>query len=333
MAFEGNIEDFGVADVLQLVNSQAKTGVLAFHNRRETISLGFENGMISSAFHNKKGVLKPIGDYLVLTEKISKEDLKKFERISRSKGVAIVDILVENGVLTKEDLEQIIEFKIQEIVDELFTWKKGEYKFELGERLYLKSRYSALVNPQFLILEGMRRIDEWPRIKESIPNSKIVFRKKKRPTLSVEIGEQENVVLELIDGKSSVEEIVESSGFGRFRTYHILFILLEGGIIERTAVIAKPKYRKRIAIQITVRDVRGVALWIGVTLVLIANITFGILLKPLYRKNISSYTSESKHIENYKDQEIEKLKEVYRIIKGKKPTSINDLKKEGWYKE
>ena len=117
MAFEGNIEDFGVADVLQLVNSQAKTGVLTFHSRRETISLGFENGMISSAFHNKKGVLKPIGDYLVLTEKITKEDLKKFERISRSKGVAIVDILVENGVLSKEDLEQIIEFKIQEIVD------------------------------------------------------------------------------------------------------------------------------------------------------------------------------------------------------------------------
>ena len=332
MAFEGNIRDFGVADVFQLINTQGKTGVLIFQFRKEIISLGFENGMISSASHNKKGVLKPIGDYFVLTGRISKEELKRFDRESKKKGIPIVDTLVENNVLTKEDLEKIIEFKIQEIVDELFTWKKGEYKFRLGERLYSKSKYSVLVNPQFLIIEGMRRIDEWPKIKKSIPDSKIVFRREKRPRLSVEMGEQEKVVLELINGKTCVADVVASSGLGRFRTYHALYNLLEGGVIEKTAVVVKPRKKERKPFKISIYASINVILWIGVVLFLVANIVFGIIKKPFYKKNQFLYTRESRHIENYKKKEIEELKEVYRITKGKKPNSIDKLKKEDWFK-
>lgn len=332
MAFEGNIKDFGVADVFQLINTQGKTGVLIFQFKREIISLGFENGMISSASHNKKGVLKPIGDYLVLIGRISKEELKKFDRESKKKGIPVVDKLVENNVLTKEDLEKIIEFKIQEIVDELFTWKKGEYKFRLGERLYSKSKCSVLVNPQFLIIEGMRRIDEWPKIKKSIPDSKIVFRRKKRPRLSIEMGEQEKVVLELIDGKMCVADVVASSGVGRFRTYHALYNLLEGGVIEKTAVVAKPRRKERRPIKISIEAIINVLLWTGAILFLVANIVFGIIKRPFYKKNQLLYTQESRHIENYKKKEMEELKEVYRITKGKKPNSIDKLKKEGWFK-
>ncbi|TES90208.1 MAG: DUF4388 domain-containing protein [Candidatus Cloacimonadota bacterium] len=332
MAFEGNIEDFGVADVLQLINSQGKTGALAFRYKKEVISLGFENGMISSAFHNKKGVLKPIGDYLVLTGKISREDLEKFDKISRQKGIPVVDILVENGVLTKEELERIIEFKIQEIVDELFTWRKGEYKFQIGERLYSKSKSSVVVNPQFLILEGMRRIDEWPKIEMAIPASVIIFKKKKRPSLSVKMGEQEKVVIELVNGQMCVEELVESSGLGKFRTYHALYNLLESGVIEKTALVAKPRHKKKITIKISPKVIINVLIWIAMVLFLAANLVFGIIKKPFYKRNLVNYTTESKHVENYKRQKIEELKEVYRIIKGKKPDNIEELKKEGWLK-
>lgn len=332
MAFEGNIEDFGVADVLQLINSQGKTGALTFHYKKEVISLGFENGMISSAFHNKKGVLKPIGDYLVLTGKILRDDLKKFDKISRQKGAPVVDILVENGVLTKEELERIIEFKIQEIVDELFTWRKGEYRFQIGERLYSKSKSSVVVNPQFLILEGMRRIDEWPKIEMAIPDSAIIFQKKKRPSLSVKMGEQEKVVVELVNGQMCVEELVESSGLGKFRTYHALYNLLESGVIVKTALVAKPRHKKKITIKISPKVIINVLIWIAMVLFLAANLVFGIIKKPFYRRNLVNYTTESKHVENYKRQKIEELKEVYRIIKGKKPDNIEELKKEGWLK-
>lgn len=332
MAFEGNIEDFGVADVLQLINSQGKTGALTFHYKKEVISLGFENGMISSAFHNKKGVLKPIGDYLVLTGKILRDDLKKFDKISRQKGAPVVDILVENGVLTKEELERIIEFKIQEIVDELFTWRKGEYRFQIGERLYSKSKSSVVVNPQFLILEGMRRIDEWPKIEMAIPDAAIIFQKKKRPSLSVKMGEQEKVVVELVNGQMCVEELVESSGLGKFRTYHALYNLLESGVIVKTALVAKPRHKKKITIKISPKVIINVLIWIAMVLFLAANLVFGIIKKPFYRRNLVNYTTESKHVENYKRQKIEELKEVYRIIKGKKPDNIEELKKEGWLK-
>jgi len=332
MAFEGNIRDFGVADVLQLINSQGKTGVLAFHSRKESIAIGFENGMISSASHNKKGVLKPIGDYLVLTGKISTKELKKCNTIAKKKGVSLVDTLVENSVLSKEDLEKMIEFKIQEVVDELFTWKQGEYKFQLGEKLYTKSQYSVFVNPQFLILEGMRRIDEWPKIKESISDSKIVFSKKKRPSLSIEMGEQEKTALALINGENCVEDIVSSSGLGKFRTYHAIYNLLEGGVIERSALAARPKYKRTVVRKLSASVIRNIVLWGVVSLILAGNIILGIVFRPFYKKNVRLYKSESKHIENYRKYKMQELKKVYKLIKGKEPDDI-DLIKDGWIRE
>jgi len=333
MAFEGNIEDFGVSDVLQLINSQGKTGVLDFKKRKETISIGFEDGMISTASHNKKGVLRPIVDYLVLTGKVSKSDLKKYSGISKKKGVLVVDTLVERGILTKEDLEKIIEFKIQEIVDELFTWENGEYKFMLGEKLYSKSNYKVLVNPQFLILEGMRRIDEWPKIEKAIPDAKIVFSRKKKPSLSIKMGEQEKIVLPLLNGERSVEEVVELSGLGRFRTYHTLFILIEGGAIEKGIAIAKSRHEKRISLRIPTEDIASVVMWITAGIFLIVNFAFALSVRPFYRGFIHNKNKESIHIENYKEYMIKELEEVFRIIKGRKPVSSDELKMEGWFKE
>jgi hypothetical protein len=328
MAFEGNIEDFGVADVLQLINSQGKTGVLTFQSKKEVISIGFENGMISSASHNKKGVMKPIGDYLVLTGRISKEDLKKFDSKSKKKGVPVIDTLVENNILTKEDLEKIIEFKIQEIVDELFTWKKGEYKFQLGERLYSKSKYSVLVNPQFLILEGIRRIDEWPKIKEAIPDYKTVFRKKKKPSLSVEMGEQEKITLGLIDGKTCVDDIVALSGLGKFRTYHALYNLLESGGIEKTSLVAEPIQREKKLFPALLSDVYNLVLWVIVILFLVVNIILGITFRPFYKINRSIYKKSSHNIEEFREKRLREIQFAYWIIKGKIPESDSEVKKE-----
>ena len=322
MAFEGNIADFGVADVLQLINSQGKTGVLTFNKKKEIISIGFENGMICSASHNKRGVLKPIGDYLVLTGKITKADLKKCDSIAKRKGVPLVDTLVENGVLSKENLEKMIEFKIQEIVDELFTWKKGEYKFLLGEKLYSKSKYSVLVNPQFLILEGMRRIDEWPKIREAIPDSKLVFRKKKRPSLSLETGEQEKVVIALINGRQCVADIVEASGLGKFRTYHAIYNLLEGGAIEKTAVVVKSKIKKR-TIEFSPKLTINIAAWVFIALFVLLNIIFAITERPLYRMSKERYDGKAMSLENYTEHEKNEFNEVYRIRQGAKVAGEN----------
>ncbi len=317
MAFEGNIADFGVADVLQLINSQGKTGVLTFQSKKEIISIGFENGMICSASHNKRGVLKPIGDYLVLTEKISRKELKKCGSIAKKKGIAIVDTLVENGVLTKDDLEKIIEFKIQEIVDELFTWKDGEYKFLLGEKLYSKSKYSVLVNPQFLILEGMRRIDEWPKIREAIPDAKMVFKKMKRPSLSLELGEQEKIVIELINGKQCVADIVEASGLGKFRTYHAIYNLLEGGAIEKTRVVVKPKIKKK---RVAFSPTQGINIagWVFIGLFLLLNVILAITIRPMFRINRERSAARAGSLERYTEREQNELERIYGVRRAAK---------------
>jgi len=186
-----------------------------------------------------------------------------------------------------------------------------------------------MVNPQFLILEGMRRIDEWPKIKESIADSKLVFSKKKRRSLTIEMAEQEKTVLALINGTICVEDIVSLSGLGKFRTYHALYNLLEGGVIEKTAVVAKPKMKSEVHLKLSPDIIMNIVLWVVVSIILIMNIIFGVVSRPFYRKNVRLYRRESVHIENYRRNKLEELKIVYKLITGKEAVKGN-LIEDGW---
>ena len=42
MALAGNLKDFGVPDILQLIMSQEKTGVLTLKSEANVANLGFE---------------------------------------------------------------------------------------------------------------------------------------------------------------------------------------------------------------------------------------------------------------------------------------------------
>ena len=57
------------------------------------------------------------------------------------------------------------------------TWNSGRYSFEAGKKLYQHSAFSVEIEPNNLVMEGMRRIDEWPLIEQALPDEDITLRK------------------------------------------------------------------------------------------------------------------------------------------------------------
>ncbi|RKX70535.1 hypothetical protein DRP53_04655 [candidate division WOR-3 bacterium] len=312
MALEGNLKDLSLIGVLQLISGERMTGVLKLKRKGEEAYVGFEDGQITGAFWLKGGAHESLDLYLVKSGMVSRELFNSAARIKEETGESIVTILVRNKHLDEESLKEIIRFKIQEVLDELFSWKEGEFHFVPDERIYKKSALKVLLNTEGVILEGARRIDEWPRIVKAIPSGELIFRKKEDAKLEFDFTPESERVYNLVDGHRTVNEIVEYSGLGKFRTYSNLFDLLSTDQIEIVGI--KPTYKAETKIEW--------AKLLGYPLLLIFIIgyllTFTILITNLWR--VESFNRIPVQFESFSLNR-EGFRELYRLKNGKEPTS------------
>jgi DNA-binding response OmpR family regulator len=105
------------------------------------------------------------------------------------------------------------------------------------------------ISTQGLLMEGMRRLDEWGRILEQIPSLDTVFELDYRMLADrlAEIPDEVNALLRLFDGKRSLERVVDDSDFDDLNALGIISklyfegLLRESGASAPVAVEARPK--------------------------------------------------------------------------------------------
>uniref|UniRef100_A0A7C4TGV4 DUF4388 domain-containing protein n=1 Tax=candidate division WOR-3 bacterium TaxID=2052148 RepID=A0A7C4TGV4_UNCW3 len=252
MPIEGDIKSINLSSILQLIAQEKLTGVLKIKKKNEIIDIGFVDGFISGAFYERGEKAERLEDYLVKSGFIKKNLFEMIYEIHQETKRPIMNIIIEDKYLTIEEIERIIKFKIQEVIDELFTWSEGEFKFEEGSVIYPRSVIKIRMDTTGVVLESARRADEWPRIVKSIPSGDLVFKKIERPELKLNLPEDEMRVMGLIDGHRSVDEITAISGLGKFHTYSCIYHLLNTGQIElhyAKPVLKSAKPKKEISLK------------------------------------------------------------------------------------
>ncbi len=242
MPIEGDLRSLNLGSVLQLTAQERLSGVLRLKRRGEIADIGFQEGMVTGAFYERGEKAERLEAYLVKSGIIGKNVFDLVQEIHNETKRPIMSIIIEDNYLRIEEVERIIQFKIQEVFDELFTWAEGEFKFEQGSVVYPRSMVKIRMNTSSLILEAARRFDEWPRIRNTVTSGDIVYKKVDRPELKLKPAVDEERILTLLDGRRSVDELTEISGLGRFRTYSCLYHLLSSGQIE--IAYAKPTVKK-----------------------------------------------------------------------------------------
>ncbi len=232
MPIEGDLRSLNLSTVLQLISQEHLTGVLKIKKRNDIVDVGFADGQITGAFFERGENVERLETYLVRSGLVGKNVYEMVEEIHTETKRPIMNILLEDKYLTQQEIERIIKFKIQEVIDEVFTWDHGEFKFEQGSVIYPKSMIRIRLNAEGIVMESARRLDEWPKIKTTITSEDIVYKKVERPELKLTPGEEESRILSLLDGHRSVADMVEISGYGKFHTYSCLYRLLTTGQIE-----------------------------------------------------------------------------------------------------
>lgn len=227
MALEGSLKDFGLADILQLIYFQRKTGILTLESRMDRVRILFYEGNIVSAESKRRIEANRLGKVLVKKGIIKDEDLQKVLEGQKSSGAKIGNILIKKGLAEKEQLQEIITSQITETVVQLFGWKEGIYEFS-PQGVPLDKEIPVSIDTQHLLMEGLRIIDEWSLIEGKLTLDTVFERTEKSDS---ELTSDEEDILRFVDGKSDVSTIIETSEMDDFQASKGLVSLMEKGAI------------------------------------------------------------------------------------------------------
>jgi hypothetical protein len=144
-------------------------------------------------------------------------------------------ILVETGAIRSRDLIEGVTDQVQEIVYSLFQWEDGSYEFVEGD---LPSREVIVLRMSTadLILEGVRRINAWSRIRAGVvgleqqyalsPSSVAIMG-------GMALQKDEVNLIAAIDGTMTVEEICAAVAQSDFHVCRTVWGLWAAGILDR----------------------------------------------------------------------------------------------------
>jgi hypothetical protein len=142
--------------------------------------------------------------------------------------------LVKKGLLSTHDLYSLIQQQIEEIFYSVLLVGEGQFFFyrEKSENL---TRGPRRLSTQNLLMSGVQRIDEMSYFREKIPSSNVVFERVWSDMKPTKLQDSELLILELVDGTRTLDDISKKSRFGEFETTKAVFQLLQSGLIRSTA--------------------------------------------------------------------------------------------------
>jgi tetratricopeptide (TPR) repeat protein len=233
VAIKGSLKEASLPDVLQLLSLGRKSGCLSITDRSSLGYIFFEHGKISYAtVVNRRDRL---GDILSKSGRITTQQLEEAIRLQdRDRDKKLGEILVETGAISRAELEHYIQIQIEEAVYFLFTWRRGAFTFESDVKPH-RQDFLVAIDPEALLLEGARRVDEWSLIEKKIPAFDIVFKVDEAHLESavVSLTAEQQAIVPLLDGTRDVTTVVEESALVEFEVGKALYGLITAGFVHR----------------------------------------------------------------------------------------------------
>lgn len=232
MSLEGNLTTFGLSEILQLIAVQQKTGMLAITRQSSSMKLFFREGKIVSTRDRRRSARDPFADYLARYGIASREELVRLSEISTQSKLDVTDVMVSEDLFDEESLLKHYRNHVQETVHDILTWEQCSYRFIAGQEIVNGAKIHCEINVEGLLMESMRRIDEFPQILTEFPDGEMTIRRKSNPGEDSELTRVETAIIEMLSEDRTINDIAAHAQVPRFDTYEALRHLKEKGLIE-----------------------------------------------------------------------------------------------------
>jgi hypothetical protein len=234
MALEGNLSAFGLSEILQLIAVQQKTGMLTVSSQHSSAVMFFREGMVVSTRDRRRKSKDPFKDYLTRYGILTRDELIKITQISSQSKLDLLDILASERFLSKEEVEMHYKKQIQESMHEVLAWEQCAYKFISNEDVVEGIRTTGEYSIEGMLMESMRRIDEFPQLLEMFPSDRILVTRldKGKDAKDDKMIENERAVLGLLNDIMSLRDLIACAKMPLFEVYEALKLLTEKDLIK-----------------------------------------------------------------------------------------------------
>jgi hypothetical protein len=254
MPLQGNIRDFSITQLLNLINLSGKTGTLhifegvptgeqdAMGNEKmapgdERAQVIFKTGKLVQAL-----MVGQKGDLVAVLNKSGKLTDQQANIIrERAKGTsdkALAMRLIGANYVTQKDIVNSIQQYTLDAVYELMTWANGPFRFD-DDKLPTGDRILVPIDLENVIVEGARRIRDDEMLKETIPNLDMSLKFPENPKekfKGIHLSVEEWRVVSFVNPKNTMRQIAKANNMSEMEIRRVVYGLQQAGLVD----IVKP---------------------------------------------------------------------------------------------
>lgn len=238
MLLRGNLRDFSLPNIFQLVDMSAKSGALTIRRADVWGKIYFRRGSIYYAFTVPQQL--PLGARLMKSGAVTAEQLddalheqQREER--QGESARIGSILLSAGVIDRATLEQAVREQIQDTAFDFFGWPDGEFEFGLDEEV-TDQDILVEMSVENVIMEGCRRIDEWELFVEHVGSMEriphLTYGDRQADLREIVLTPDEWRAVVHMDGRADITTLLHEAGLDRFHGARVMYSLHSRGLMS-----------------------------------------------------------------------------------------------------
>ena len=233
MALKGNLRDFTITQLLNLVNLAAKTGTLVIESSGGVSRIVFREGKLAYAqIGNEDESLPAI---LHRSQKITRNQYNILkQRAGQMTDKELGILLINAGYVSQEDILVSLQEYFANVVQRLFACVDGNFRFET-EEMPPDGKIPVKIDLENLIIEGSRQLQEWEQLQEEIPSLDMALKFTDRPGANlrkINLSVEEWQVVSYVNPKNSIRQIAQTIKMNDLQIRQVVYGLLQAGLVE-----------------------------------------------------------------------------------------------------
>jgi len=233
MALKGRLEDFGITQLLNLINLARKTGTLYLEGPQQNSHLCFREGKLIYA--TMDGIEDSLPAILQQANVFTSRQVETIQANMPNKtDREIAQVLITSGRLQQQVIVKSVREHILNLVYRIFSMTEGAFRFE-PSKLLVQGKIATSIALENVIMEGSRRLKEWERLEDELPDLDISLKFAERPTTplrDVNLSVEEWRVISFVNPRNSIRQIAQFNNMSELQIRKIVYRLLQAGLVE-----------------------------------------------------------------------------------------------------
>lgn len=233
MALKGNLRDFSLVQLLNLINLAKKTGALVIETGTQNARLFFNGGKLTCAVSGNVStpLIRMMARVRLIPNSLAASLGERYRNLDdKEAGI----LLINSGYLSQEQIFSGVGAFYYDLIRELYSWREGDFRFIIGESSP-QDIIPVRVDLENILIEGSRQQDELEDLYNEIPSLELTLKFAERPGVdihNIHLNAEEWRVASFVNPKNTIQQIAVAAKLNEFQIRKVVYDLLQTGLVE-----------------------------------------------------------------------------------------------------